>query len=363
MGFASFIASLFAGLFVGTLLFSRLADRFGRRAIFSFSLLWYSAATLIMAFQSTATSINVWRFIAGIGIGVEFVTIDAYISELVPKHTSGPGLCVQRVPYVPGGPVRGFRVLAAGAAPPPRARWLAMGRDYRFSRSHLHLVHPQEHSRIASLARTTRPRGRSRPRHAGDRGACAPGNRQGFLASPRGTPGSLSESPLESPKKLHRPEGNWRDIFSKPLSPADDRAFDFSSCSRLLVFTASQPGLRRSCSPRESLLRNRWNIRFSWPLPVLSVPLLGRSFADKIERKWQIAGMADADRHLRPSVFGPNDRLRGGLIRRPDHPQQQLVLVRLSRVSIRTLPNANSRPGGRASSTRGAALAPFSAVL
>src|ERR1700680_3462536 len=79
VGFASFIASLFAGMFVGTLLFSRLADRFGRRAIFSFSLLWYSAATFIMAFQSTATSIDLWRFIAGIGIGVEFVTIDSYI--------------------------------------------------------------------------------------------------------------------------------------------------------------------------------------------------------------------------------------------------------------------------------------------
>src|SRR5580704_7195428 len=89
VGFASFIASLFAGLFVGTLLFSRMADHFGRRAIFSFSLLWYSAATLIMAFQSTPTAINIWRFIAGVGIGVEFVTIDAYISELVPRRSRG----------------------------------------------------------------------------------------------------------------------------------------------------------------------------------------------------------------------------------------------------------------------------------
>src|SRR5882724_7611552 len=39
-GFASFVAALFAGLFVGTLFFSPASDRFGRRAIFSFSLLW-----------------------------------------------------------------------------------------------------------------------------------------------------------------------------------------------------------------------------------------------------------------------------------------------------------------------------------
>jgi putative MFS transporter len=90
VGFASFIASLFAGLFVGTLLFSRLADRFGRRAIFSLSLLWYSAATLIMAFQSTATSINVWRFIAGIGIGAEFVTSTLISRNLCPS-TRGAG--------------------------------------------------------------------------------------------------------------------------------------------------------------------------------------------------------------------------------------------------------------------------------
>src|SRR5690242_21749225 len=41
-GFASFVAALFAGLFVGTLVFSPVSDRFGRRSIFTFSLLWYS---------------------------------------------------------------------------------------------------------------------------------------------------------------------------------------------------------------------------------------------------------------------------------------------------------------------------------
>ena len=41
-GFASFVAAFFAGLFVGTLAFSWVSDRFGRRSIFTFSLLWYS---------------------------------------------------------------------------------------------------------------------------------------------------------------------------------------------------------------------------------------------------------------------------------------------------------------------------------
>jgi MFS transporter, putative metabolite:H+ symporter len=39
-GVASFVAALFAGLFVGTALFGFVADRFGRKAIFTYSLIW-----------------------------------------------------------------------------------------------------------------------------------------------------------------------------------------------------------------------------------------------------------------------------------------------------------------------------------
>src|SRR5579863_446148 len=53
-GVASFIAALFTGLFIGTIACGFLADRFGRRVIFTWSLLWYSAADVILAFQDTA---------------------------------------------------------------------------------------------------------------------------------------------------------------------------------------------------------------------------------------------------------------------------------------------------------------------
>ena len=90
-GVASFVAALFAGLFVGTLLFG-----FGRRLIFTVSLLWYAGASGIMAFQHDAFSLNLWRFIAGIGIGVELVTIDTYISELVPKGIRGRAFAINQ---------------------------------------------------------------------------------------------------------------------------------------------------------------------------------------------------------------------------------------------------------------------------
>jgi MFS transporter, putative metabolite:H+ symporter len=88
-GFASLIAAGFAGMFVGTLAFSWLSDRLGRRSIFTFALLWYSIGAFIMAFQHTPETINLWRFIACIGLGVELVNVDAYLSELVPKEQRG----------------------------------------------------------------------------------------------------------------------------------------------------------------------------------------------------------------------------------------------------------------------------------
>src|SRR5580700_1542953 len=88
-GPALFVAATFTGLFIGTLFFGYVADRYGRRTIFTYSMLWYSAATLVMAFQDTGLGVSLWRLIAGIGIGVELVTIDTFVSELVPKSMRG----------------------------------------------------------------------------------------------------------------------------------------------------------------------------------------------------------------------------------------------------------------------------------
>lgn len=88
-GFASFVAVLFAGFFVASLFVSYFADRFGRRAIFTYSLIWFGIANFIMGMQDTANSVNFWRFVSALGVGLELVTVDAYLSELVPKKTRG----------------------------------------------------------------------------------------------------------------------------------------------------------------------------------------------------------------------------------------------------------------------------------
>jgi MFS transporter, putative metabolite:H+ symporter len=95
-GFGTFVFATFAGLWVGTLVFGYVADRFGRRLIFTWSLIWYMVCTIIMAFQSSGLGLDIWRFVAGIGIGVELVTIDTYISELISSEQRGRAYAVNQ---------------------------------------------------------------------------------------------------------------------------------------------------------------------------------------------------------------------------------------------------------------------------
>jgi putative MFS transporter len=93
-GVGFFVFCTFAGMFVGTMGFGFVADRMGRRAIFTYSLIWYCLASTIMAFQSSAEGVNLWRFIAAIGIGLEQVTIDTFIPELVPPQGRGRAFAI-----------------------------------------------------------------------------------------------------------------------------------------------------------------------------------------------------------------------------------------------------------------------------
>jgi MFS transporter, putative metabolite:H+ symporter len=88
-GFASFLGSFFAGMFIGTVALGGFTDRFGRRAVFTFAMLFYSVATFAAAFQTSPEALDVCRFFAGMGIGVQLITVDTYIAELTPYRTRG----------------------------------------------------------------------------------------------------------------------------------------------------------------------------------------------------------------------------------------------------------------------------------
>jgi MFS transporter, putative metabolite:H+ symporter len=123
---ATFIAATFLGLFVGTSSCASIADRFGRRRSLIGSLLWYMAAATIMATQRSAIGLDAWRFITGIGVGVQLITIDSYVAELVPAQVRGKAFSLSySVMYlaVPAAGVISWLLL-------PRAPWGISGWRY-----------------------------------------------------------------------------------------------------------------------------------------------------------------------------------------------------------------------------------------
>ena len=117
-GFGTFVFATFAGLWVGVLLFGQVADRLGRREIFTWSLVWYMVCTAIMAFETTGFVVNLWRFIAGIGLGVQTVTIDVFIAELIPARERGRAFSWNQTITFCAVPVDRGAGVAAGAAAP-----------------------------------------------------------------------------------------------------------------------------------------------------------------------------------------------------------------------------------------------------
>jgi MFS family permease len=94
---AAFAATTFAGLFVGTIAFGSVADRLGRRAVFTYALLWYAAATLSMGIFNFFQTIGFYGFgnwvpklVADQGVSIEQSQLYAAIMALA--YPIGPFL-------------------------------------------------------------------------------------------------------------------------------------------------------------------------------------------------------------------------------------------------------------------------------
>ncbi len=271
---ASFAFATFAGLFLGAIGFSWVADKWGRRPIFTFSLIWYAAATLIMGLQDSAVLICLWRFIAAVGIGTEVVAIDSYLSELTPKGLRGRGFAYSKFLQYLAIPIAGilsvlvvkhgfagiagWRVLALApvlgavaiwfvrAGLPESPRWLA------------------EHGRIEEAeaivgrleARTVAALGRDLPE----------------AQVPSVAPGRYSD-----PAALWAPKLRWRMVMISIASSTGTIAyFGFSNWLPSLL-EAQGVSITKSLAYTAA-------IALAYPL----APLIFILFADRIERKWQI---------------------------------------------------------------------------
>jgi putative MFS transporter len=279
-GIGAFVAATFAGLFVGTFFLGFLADRFGRRSIFTFALLGYTAASVVMACQTSSGGLLLWRFIAGIGIGVEIITIDAYITELVPSWMRGRAFAVNQavmfiavpivaflswwlVPLSPYG-IDGWRwVVLIGAAGsmviwvlrlyvPESPLWLARhGRGDEADK----IMRRLEASVSASSVRPKTP---------------------------------PAATPARPPKKadfsaLFRPPYLSLVVLFMVFNFC--QAFGFYGFANWVPTLLVEKGITVTKSLQYSFI-----VAFAYPI----APLLAASFADKLERKWIICGACAA---------------------------------------------------------------------
>lgn len=58
-----------------------------------------------MAFQHSSEGLILWRFITGIGVGIEIVTIDSYVTEMVPQHMRGRAMAFNQAVMFAAAPV------------------------------------------------------------------------------------------------------------------------------------------------------------------------------------------------------------------------------------------------------------------
>ncbi|MDU5018180.1 MAG: MFS transporter, partial [Corynebacterium sp.] len=86
----SWLASAgFLGMALGATFGGLLADKFGRRNVFSLTLLIYGLATGASALAGGLTVLIFFRFIVGLGLGAELPVASTLISEFAPRRVRG----------------------------------------------------------------------------------------------------------------------------------------------------------------------------------------------------------------------------------------------------------------------------------
>src|SRR5215831_17203428 len=78
-------AALF-GILVGSILFSMIADKIGRRPVLIFATLVFSAVTLMTARVNTIAELRTIRFFAGMGLGGIMPNAVALVGEYSPRR-------------------------------------------------------------------------------------------------------------------------------------------------------------------------------------------------------------------------------------------------------------------------------------
>jgi putative MFS transporter len=87
-------AATIVGLALGTAGQGQFSDRFGRRFVYQFNLLFFGTLTILGAFAPNFTTLIICRFLAGISLGAEQPLAFAYAGEWAPKRIRGRILAI-----------------------------------------------------------------------------------------------------------------------------------------------------------------------------------------------------------------------------------------------------------------------------
>jgi MFS transporter, putative metabolite:H+ symporter len=280
-GPALFVAATFTGLFIGTMFFGYIADKYGRRTIFTFSMLWYSAATLVMAFQTTGLGVSAWRLIAGIGIGVELVTIDTYLSELVPKAIRGRAFAFnQTVQFcvVPVVALISFLLVPISPFGFEGWRWVVLiGSTGALAVWVIRLGLPESPRWLLNQGRL-------------DEADAVTSKLEAKVAADLG--GKALPPPADHAVENLQPIGTLGEIFQPAYRGRTIMLmiFQFFQTFGYYGFAAWVPTL----ITQQTGINLHTSLLYSFIIACANPfgPLLGMSFADKIERKWQVVGAA-----------------------------------------------------------------------
>ena len=278
-GYAGYTSATFVGLLLASSCCGILADRFGRRAIFTTSLLWFGVSGLFMSFQTTAIGVIFWRFMEAIAAGVEVITVDAYLSEMVPKTARGRAFAVNSAIHSVGQPLA---ALAAFSLVPYTFfhidgwRWVvAIGCMSAIIVWPLRMFIPES------------------PRWLASHGKLAQADK--IVSDLEARVERETGKPLPPPEPVtHRPPhivGRYRQIFSKEYLPRTLMlsVFHMFQAIGLFGFLNWMPTflISRGVSVTHSLA---YTLGMTLVAPL--GPLLCLSFVDKVERKWQMVASA-----------------------------------------------------------------------
>lgn len=82
-------AASFLGMFAGSIVGGRLADRFGRKRIIIGATVFFSTFSLLSAFAVGVADLAVYRVLTGVGLQAMTVVVLTYVSEMFPKLHRG----------------------------------------------------------------------------------------------------------------------------------------------------------------------------------------------------------------------------------------------------------------------------------